>query len=394
MRRALAMLSLVLVSGTAHALEIDPFKGPKPIAVLVQTDPWLMVIGSDTPMVAIYENGQVVYLKKEKDKSPSYFAKQLSAEALAEVKKKLTTFGDYSKLKRYYDLAPHVTDLPETNIYLSLGRTKFVTGVYGLMTSDTHLPAYTTFPKKRKPDELPKTIKELHAYLTSLDFADAKPWEPPYVEVMVWGYEYAPEESIHWPKNWPGLDSPNTLKRGDAYSMFLAGKELPMVREFLKAQRDKGAVEIGGKKWAVSTRYTFPSEPVWFEAFRGEAKEPDEPSEVTDSDKTGGTPRGPKGPAGATGRSARAWLRFGRAARPARSVVGRSMGSAERQLAGLSYRCPLTPTLSREGRGRFLVGRSSGRCGASYGRASRKGGSHGRRPIWSKGIFWKPGSWV
>ena len=51
MKRALhaaALLSLVCLS--APALDIDPFKGPMPIAVLIQTDPWLMVIGSDLPM--------------------------------------------------------------------------------------------------------------------------------------------------------------------------------------------------------------------------------------------------------------------------------------------------------------------------------------------------------
>jgi hypothetical protein len=70
MKKTLAILSLVLISSSVHALSIDPFKGPKPIAVLIQTDPWLMVIGSDTPMVTIYDDGQIVYRKMEKDKKP------------------------------------------------------------------------------------------------------------------------------------------------------------------------------------------------------------------------------------------------------------------------------------------------------------------------------------
>ncbi len=245
-----------------------------------------MVIGSDTPMVTIYDNGQVVYLKREKEKHPVLLAKQLSTNELAEVRKKLTSFGDYSKLKKYYDLAPHVTDLPETKIYLSPDDGNLVTTVYGLMVSDAHLPAYSTFGGEEKPDKLPEILKDLHSYLTSLDFADAKPWEPPYVEAMVWGYNYAPDESIHWPKDWPSLDSPNSLKRGDSYSIFLPGKELPKLREFLKTRKEKGAVEIGGKKWAVSIRYTFPSEPIWFKAFRAEPEEETkEPNKAIDSDK-------------------------------------------------------------------------------------------------------------
>ena len=194
-------------------LDIDPFKGPKPIAVLIQTDPWLEVIGSDTPMVVIYDDGQVLYLKREKGKKPVFFAKQINAEALSEVRKKLSSFGDYSKFKRSYNLAPNVFDLPETQIYLSLGKTDFVCGVYGLMVSDTDLPAYTSVEGEEKPDKLPKAVKDLHAYLTSFDFADAKPWEPAYVEAMIWGYDNASEESIHWPKEWPGFISKRSPAR-------------------------------------------------------------------------------------------------------------------------------------------------------------------------------------
>lgn len=221
MRRILSVLLLMFVCATAYALDIAPFKGPKPIAVLLQTDPWMMVIGSDTPMVTIYEDGQVLYLKREPKKAPVLLAAHLSPKVLADITQKLISFGDYSKIKRHYDLAPNVTDLPETKIYLSIGKTNLVTSVYGLMVSDTDLPAYSTFAGEQKPDQLPKAIKELHAYLTSLDFADAKPWEPQYIEVMVWPYDYAPDESIHWPRDLPGLDSPSTLKRRDAYSIFL-----------------------------------------------------------------------------------------------------------------------------------------------------------------------------
>jgi hypothetical protein len=279
MKKTLAILSLLVACTCVNALDIDPFKGPKPVAVLIHTNPWLMVIGSDTPMVTIYDDGQVIYLKREKDKRPTLLQKKITLDELTKVKKKLSAFGDYSKLKRYYDLAPHVTDQPETKIYLNLDGKTSVTSVYALMVCDTKLPATTTLGGKQKPDELPKTIRDLHAYLTSLHFADAKPWEPPYVEVMIWRYDYAPDESIHWPKDWPSLESPNTLKRGDSYSIFLPGKELPKLHDFLKTQKKKGAVEIEGKKWAVSFRYAFSSEPVWFKAFRddSEKEKPNKP---------------------------------------------------------------------------------------------------------------------
>jgi hypothetical protein len=272
LKKIIAIFALVLTCQGVYALDIDPFKGPKPIAVLVQTDPWLMVIGSDTPRVALYDDGQIILLKEDKNKRPVFFHKRLSVDELAAIKKKISAFGDYSKLKRNYDMTP-ATDQPETQIYLDLGGPTFATSVYGLWVSDAKHSPYSSRKGEQKPEVLPKAIKDLHAYLTSLDFANAKQWEPLYIEVMIWGYDYAPEESIHWPKEWPGLESQFTLKRGDSYSIFLPGSQLPKLLDFLKTEKEKGAVEIGGKKWAVSFRYTFPSEPVWFKAFRNNPEE-------------------------------------------------------------------------------------------------------------------------
>lgn len=268
MKTIIAIIALFLSATTSFALDIDPFEGPKPIAVLIQTNPWLMVIGSDTPMLTIYEDGQVIYLKQEKDNPPRYVHTQLSDKEFDEVKKMLLSFGNYTDVKRGYDLAPNVFDLPETKIYLNLNETKLVTIIYGLMIPGTKLPAYSSFPGEKKADHLPDSIKNLHSYLSGLNFDTFKEWTPKFVEVMIWPYEYAPEESIHWPEDWPGLDSPYTFKRRDAYSIFLSGTKMKQLGEFLMNRKPKGAVEIGGKKWAISVRYTFPSEPIWREVFQ------------------------------------------------------------------------------------------------------------------------------
>jgi hypothetical protein len=268
MKTIIAFIALFFLATASFALEINPFEGPKPIAVLIQTNPWLMVIGSDTPMITIYEDGQVIHLKQEKGKAPQYVHTQLSEQGLGEVTKKLLSFGNFAGIKREYNLAPNVFDLPETKIYLNLNGVKLVTIVYGLMLPGTKLPAYSSFPAQEKPDNLPDSIKDLHNYLSSLSFNTSKEWIPKYVEVMIWSYEYAPDASIHWPKDWPGLDSPNTLKRGDAYSIFFQGDKMKQLGEFLSTSKPKVAIEIGGEKWAVSVRYTFPSEPTWTEAFQ------------------------------------------------------------------------------------------------------------------------------
>ena len=269
MKKSLIILPLLLLSGALQALGFNPFKGPKPIAVLVQTNPWLMVVGSDTPMVTIYEDGQVVYLKRRSGKKPELYHKRLAPGELKKVKQKLQSFGDYANIKRRYNLAEGAKDLPETKIYLALKGKEIITSVYGLMVSRTGHILYGPQDGEQKSDALPRAIKDLHLFMATLDFADASEWTPPYVEVMIWDYEYAPDRSIQWPKKWPGLKSKNALKRGDSYSIFLSGNKLYELRLFLKKQRERGAVEIDGKKWAVSARYTFPSELIWSRAFRG-----------------------------------------------------------------------------------------------------------------------------
>jgi len=136
------------------------------------------------------------------------------------------------------------------------------TRVYGLKVAGTRLPAYTVLPGNQKPDALPDELIELHKFLCTMDYSDSQKWTPRYLEVMIWPYEYAPEASIVWPKDWPGLDSKRSFKRGDSYSIFFDGSVLPELQKFLRTRKEKGAVEIGGKKWAVSIRSVFPNEPV------------------------------------------------------------------------------------------------------------------------------------
>ena len=259
---------LLGIGAVAWALDYNPFEGPKPIAILIQTNPWLMVIGSDVPRVALYEDGQLVYLKKEKDDSNHYVRKQLSETELNAVKGQLISCGDWHECKEYYDLAPGVTDQPETQVYINLSGQRLVTRIYGLAALGLSVPAFRASGGESRSDTLPQSLVRLHEYLTQLDYADAKEWIPQYVEVMIWPYEYAPDTSIQWPPGWPGVDSEDAIARGDSYSIFMPGDRITDLRKFLATRRDKGAIEISGRKWSAALRYVFPSEPVWWTAFQ------------------------------------------------------------------------------------------------------------------------------
>jgi hypothetical protein len=260
------MIRAVLIAGLTlqpltvaprAAVKFDPFAGPKPIAVFTEINPWLMVIGSDTPRVAVYENGDVIFTKKIGD-AYAYHYKKLAPPELSVLERRWQAMLTLTPPKDGYEIS-YATDQATAVFYLRQGDKTFATRVYGLDCRGT-VPVASNLKPDAKP---PAALYDVHRTLCVLDFSDSQPWVPKYIEVMFWDYSYAPNQSVAWPKTWAGFDSERAIKRGEAYSIFLDGTQLPALRSFLKTQREKGAVELAGKKWAVDFRYTFPSEPMW-----------------------------------------------------------------------------------------------------------------------------------
>ena len=80
---------------------------------------------------------------------------------------------------------------------------------------------------------------------------------------MIWPYEYAPDASVDWPADWPGLNSEHAVRSGDGYSIFVPAAERDRLIAFLGTRRERGAVRIGGRKWSASLRFPFPMERMW-----------------------------------------------------------------------------------------------------------------------------------
>jgi hypothetical protein len=260
MKRIVALfLFLCLSIQSVRAQAFLPFEGPCPLAVMVETNPWLMVTGSDTPSFVLYEDGQVIFRKRSEKKSLVYLWKLLSPAELHSLKGKLTSFGPFRKAHTNIELTL-ATDQPETKIFLNFKGAELSTSIYGINFANV------SGQEERNKTPLPAKLRNLHAFLSSLEFTDAEEWKPKFIEIIAWNYDHAVGASISWPKHLPGLNSPTTIKTGNRYSIFVPGAELKDVLAFLRTRTDKGAVEIDGKKFAVSVRPTFPSEPVWLKA--------------------------------------------------------------------------------------------------------------------------------
>jgi hypothetical protein len=241
--------------------DFSPFKGPAPLLVLMTDNPWAMVIGSDTPRLVAYEDGTVIFAQ-DQNKIPGIWVAKLSEERLSQLLDIARPLLKLPGLKRHYDIALGVTDQPTTRVFVADKGVTKVVGVYGLSSRGR------SWPEIREGEEAPpQEFMKAHKALCDYSAPDAKPWVPPFIEVMLWDYSYAPEASIIWPTKWPKLDSPRTWKRGDDYSVFLDGTELQPLKDFLATGTEKGAVEVEGKKFAAAFRFTYPSEPVWMKAF-------------------------------------------------------------------------------------------------------------------------------
>jgi hypothetical protein len=272
MRTLLAIIAALCVTRVCAAVDFDPFQGPKPLAVFIQSNPWATVIGSDTPRVAIYENGDVIFAKTVNDRLVYYYV-TLDKNELEKVREQLKPVLALQDLKPGYNIRPNATDLPEAMFYLQHGEREVATLVYGLMAPGTKLPAYTAFPDAPKATVPPDELLKFHKWLCELEHAKSEEWTPKNVEVMLSDYSYAPEASIQWPKDWPSLNSDRAIKRGNSYSIFLDGSLLPKLREFLATQKPRGAVEVEGQKMSASYRFTFPGERAWRKAFAEAAKQ-------------------------------------------------------------------------------------------------------------------------
>jgi hypothetical protein len=258
-RHAIALLCLA-VSNLAFAGAEPTDPEPHPIAVREVTDPWGT---TDSPAFVLYADGQVIYRDDDADGAARYMTVRLDPERMQALTDKLRGFAPAVGHAEQISLLPGFSDQPETRFYLDVDGKPRVTAVYGLGVDwlGDSVP-------KPQGDVLPAEIAALDAFLSTVRYDDASEWVPARIEVFVWPYEYAPEASIQWPKRWPGLDAPTTVKGDEGYSLYLPGTELEAVLAFLGTRKERGAVEIGGRKWAASVQAIFPGAATWAKAFR------------------------------------------------------------------------------------------------------------------------------
>ena len=219
----------------------------RPIIALIETDPWLMVIGSDVPTFALYENGQIIY-KKIVDKQTKYFEVTNDKETTQKIIKSFGITDNLMKQEDYIE-ASTATDQPTNVLLLNFDPVRQLS-VYGQLRD----------LKNKARQKTPTDFIDVYDKIIKFKDNKAIEWLPDTFEVMATKYSYAPEKSLKWNSEWNDIKSETTVKRNeDLYSIYLDKKYYKEFIELLKNTKEKQAVEINGEKYSLTYRLPFPN---------------------------------------------------------------------------------------------------------------------------------------
>lgn len=219
----------------------------KPLVVLTEANPWLMVIGSDSPSFALYENGQVIFKKRQGNKVKYFEVRKEKAE-LQNLMSNLGISVELAKLPQYIN-ASNSTDQPTTTIYLNIDSLQEIS-LYGPISSKTS--------EARK--EMPVAFLNAYDNIVNFNEESATEWLPEHIEILASAYGNSKEKPLAWKKEWNDIHSKTTIKRDEGlYSIYLDKKYFKDFIKLLNKLGQKQAVLINGKKYALSYRFPFPN---------------------------------------------------------------------------------------------------------------------------------------
>lgn len=218
-----------------------------PIIILIETNPWLMIIGSDVPTFALYENGQIIY-KKTNNGKDQYYEIKYDFEKTQAIIKTLGITDDLMNQPEDIN-ASNWTDQPTNIMMFAFDSLKYIS-VYGDLRS----------PESDARIKTPKSFLTVYDSILNFNDANAEKWLPEKIEILATPYDYSPKVPLKWNNEWGNIDSPSTVVRHeDLYSIYIDKKYFKDFISLTKKLKEKQAVEINNKKYSLSYRLPFPN---------------------------------------------------------------------------------------------------------------------------------------
>ncbi len=245
------VISLLMTGGVFAQDEADTDES-LPLVTMTIFDPWSVVIGSDSPVFTLYEDGQVIFQRTNEDGDWELASVQLDEDERDALLEQIISEA-FFELDNYYD-SLLLTDQPSTIIEVftyedDLESDSKMVSVYGSLFAEeagSELSARETTPE---------AFLQAFDMMIGFNLDEAERWTPEYAEIVIWPYDYS--DPTRWPDRWPGLDDELTVKRDSVYSLYLPFEKYP---RFLELSDDASAFLIDGETWAFSVRLPLPHE--------------------------------------------------------------------------------------------------------------------------------------
>lgn len=230
-----------------------------------------------TPLFLLYPDGRLL-VGNPLSKRPGFT--RLTDHDFQILTSSLASLDAFWRLSAYYNLAPNMSDQPLHVLTLRLpGRPEKSVSVYGALDAPFPTPApppaFTTLllhstgrtQGERQSSAPPPAFTAMLRLLERLTPRELTPWDPGYVEIYWSDYNYAPDESLPWPKDWPGLSSP-LVRRGKAddlikYCLVFPSSKVAELDQLLASRPGLRAILIDGWKGSANYRWPLPNEKKW-----------------------------------------------------------------------------------------------------------------------------------
>ena len=242
----LLLLVLILFCGQEAISQNQDRDFGKPLVVLTESNPWLMVIGSDVPTLALYDSGRVIY-KVTTDNRSFYVTTKLDMMQTQAFISSLKLNDELSAIDNEI-MASNGSDQPTNTLVLNFKELK-IKNVYGNLRTDQNAIANT-----------PQAFLDTYNTIINFKGENATTWIPEYIEVLLTDYSHSPRTPLPWPEEWPNLESKSTVERNDSlYSLYLPKANYEDYLALLNQLKEKQGVQINGTIFSVSTRFPFPN---------------------------------------------------------------------------------------------------------------------------------------
>ena len=214
----------------------------KPILTYTVSDPWAMFMGTEGPLITVYETGKTIFWKDR-----HYKIVQLDKGEMDEFFEEMNLFDTFFSNSKFIQ-ATLTTDQPIYDLQINFDTVKYF-AVYGSMDD---------YRYARK--NIPQQLSKVYQVVMNFDDDDAVSWIPDKIEIMLSDYSHSPEVPLQWPTNWPDLNSPETVTRqGGVISIYLDKKYFTDLKKLLKKRKEKQAFEINARKFYAGYRFPLPN---------------------------------------------------------------------------------------------------------------------------------------